>query len=112
MSMKEMTKNEAREPKLLLDDAVDQDQLIVLETESLTRPLPTTSELGKSLHRIEDRAMKNASILRGVHRTLSANSEKISRKVNSSAFFGALPLPLHFHSSDERLRHNLLSRKS
>ena len=97
---------------MLLDDAVDQDQLIVLETESLTRPLPTTSELGKSLHRIEDHAMKNAGILRPVHRTLSANNEKISRKAKSSAFFGALSLPIHFHSSDERLRHSLLSRQS
>jgi hypothetical protein len=61
--MKKASMDEARK---LLDTAVDLEQVIVLETESLRRHLSVDPEADKSLQKIEDRVLEQAELVRNV----------------------------------------------
>src|SRR5438128_2045857 len=61
-----MKKDSVDEARKLLDTAVDLEQVIVLETESLRRHLPVDAEADKSLQKIEDRVLEQAELMREV----------------------------------------------
>jgi len=76
-------KNRTQNTEDLLDLAVDQDQLILIETELLLRePLSGDARFREGLLRIEDRTMKSADILRNIQRQIHP-ADKMDRYSSS-----------------------------
>lgn len=74
-----MNKHLSDKVESLLCYAIDLDQMMILQLESLGMPYPPGSEIASALSSISDRTMKNAQTLRQVQRWLRRYDGQVSK---------------------------------